>query len=126
VYGSVTAVGPFKSGSGQVVCFRAIIKGVLVESLGYERNPNRNNYTVELLDGRLALVKDFIVSGKELRARIEDLIVKDRTSDFITKYILAGTQRTVSVEDIVEGPLMTISCGSCISLIQHRPSPEAS
>ena len=39
VYGSVTTVGPFKSGSGQVVCFRAIIKGVLVESLGVREEP---------------------------------------------------------------------------------------
>ena len=32
----------------------------------------------------------------------------------------------VIVDDIVEGPLMNISCGGFLSLIQHRPSPEAS
>ena len=126
VYGNVTAVGPFKSVGDPMVCFRAIIKGVLVESLGYERNPNRNNYTVELRDGRFGLVREFFVVGKELQARIEDLTVKDQTSGSITKYIVAGTQRTVPADDIVEGPLMTISCGDFISLIQHRPSPEAS
>ena len=127
VYGSATAVGPFKSGAeGEVVCFRAVIKGVLIESLGYERNANRNNYTVELRDGLFGLVKEFFVVGGELQASIEDLAEKGPTCGSITKYIVKGTRRTVPVGDFVEGPLLTISCGDVLSLIQHRPSPEAS
>ena len=67
-------VGRFKSrAGGQILCFRALVNRVLVESLGYERNANRNNFTVELRDGRLGLVKEFIVMGQKLQARIEDL-----------------------------------------------------
>ena len=127
VYENVTAVGPFKSGAGGEICFRAVVNRVLVESLGYERNANRNNYTVMLRDGRLGLVKEFVVVGQKLQARIEDLgKKKGHTCGSITKYDLTGTQRTVPVDDIVEGPLMTISCGGFLSLIRHQPSPEAS
>ena len=73
MYGNVTAVGPFKSGAGGGDLLGAIVNRVLVESLGYERNANRNNFTVELRDGRLGLVKEFIVMGQKLQARIEDL-----------------------------------------------------
>ena len=101
-----------------------------MESLGYERNANRNNYTVELRDGCLGFVKEFVVVDQKLQARIEDLSKKGQTGGSITKYALKGTQRPVPVDDIVddimEGSLMTISCGGFLSLIQHRPSPEAS
>ena len=64
--------------------------------------------------------------GQDLQARIEDLSKKGHTSGSITKYAMKGPQRTVPVDDIVEGPLMTISCGGFLSLIRHQPSPEAS
>jgi len=65
VYENGTAVGPFKSGAGGEICFRAVVNRVLVESLGYERNANRNNYTVKLRDGRLGLVKKVVVVGSK-------------------------------------------------------------
>ena len=124
----MTAVGPFKIRVGEeVVCFRAIIGGVLVESIGYERNANRNNYTVKLRSGHFGLVKEFFVLNGELQARIDDLAENRTTSrGSITKYTLKGTQQSVPATDIVEGPLMCLSCGEVFSVIQHRPSPEAS
>jgi len=96
VYGNVTAVGPFKSGAGGGDLLGAIVNRVLVESLGYERNANRNNYTVKLRDGRMGLVKEFVVVGQKLQARIEDLSKKKgHTCGSITMYDLTGTQRTV-------------------------------
>ena len=106
------------------MCFRAVINGVLVESLGYERNARRNNYTVELRGGHFGLVKEFFVATGRLWAKIDDLKEKEngKPCGTIKKYILAKNQRSVPVEDIVNGPLMAISCGEIFSLIQHRPS----
>jgi len=70
VYENGTAVGPFKSGAGGEICFRAVVNRVLVESLGYERNANRNNYTVKLRDGRLGLVKKVVVVGQSFRPEL--------------------------------------------------------
>ena len=126
MYGEVTAVGPFKTGAaGETICYRAVIRGALIESSGYERNSQRNNYTVELRDGLIGLVREFVVVREQLQARIEDLCEKDSVCGSITKYSLSGHQRTVPVADIVEGPLITISCGGFLSLIHHSPSPEA-
>jgi len=62
VYGNVTTVGSFESrAGGEILCFRALVNRVLVESLGYERIANRNTYTVVLRDRRLGLVKEFVV-----------------------------------------------------------------
>jgi hypothetical protein len=127
VCGNATAVGPFRSEqNGQQTCFRAVIKGILMESMGYERNALRNNYTVELNRSRYGLVKEFHIVQGRLFAEVLLLTRKlDSGCETIKKLVLTGDRQTVSVDDIVEGPLMTISCGEILSLIQLRPSPEA-
>ena len=58
VYGNMTAVGALQVWSEWGDLLGAIVNWVLVESLV---NASRNNYTVELRDGRLGLVKEFVV-----------------------------------------------------------------
>ena len=54
----MTAVGALQVWSEWGDLLGAIVNWVLVESLV---NASRNNYTVELRDGRLGLVKEFVV-----------------------------------------------------------------
>jgi hypothetical protein len=129
-FGNATAVGPFQTGpKGRLVCFRAVVNGVLIESLGYTRNRERNNYTVKLRDGRFGIVHEFFGEHEGLQARVENLAMitnGQHSCSTISKLTKCDTQRVIPVSEILEGPLMTISFQGVLSIIQHRPSPDAS
>jgi hypothetical protein len=129
-FGEAIAVGPFREKNGQKTCFRAVINGSLVESGGYERNPNRNNYVVELAPGGIfASVSEFFVDQGRLQARVqrlqEDPMSISDMCPTIKKFVVDSKSTSLPVETIISGPLMAISKSGGLYLVDHRPSPEA-
>jgi len=69
------------------------------------------------------------VEGDTLRARIRDL-VEDPTPwldicSTMHKFRLAPEVLHIPTDDILAGPLLTLSKANGIFIINHRPSPEA-
>jgi len=131
-YGDALAIGPVYAGDGAKIYLRAVLNGRLVESKSYVRNAKRNNYVVEVRGrpGLFALVLNFCtLDNVTLLAKIQDLVdlpapELDMCST-ISKFKVADEVSYIPADDIVAGPMLTISNLGDIFIINHRPSPEA-
>lgn len=124
------ALGPFVSSHGQLTSSRAIVGGILVESLAYKRNFRRNNFTVPTKKG-FAVVESFVIrKGGELYANLRYLRKSRASESFnlcpsIQKFAIDPNTEATFVGEIIGGPLMTISRNGDLFLVDLPFSNEA-
>ena len=127
--GDVLAVGPVQRGGTDdpLVFSRVVVHHLLLESQTYTRNGNRNNCVVRTREGTLLLVRSFFAARGRAYARATRLKCADPFK-FASKIrqLIPHEDAVFPVLDIVDGPLLTITRGTDLFLLDVLFSPEVS